>query len=144
MKHGIFLTVIALLMVGCTSSAQTKEPWNDNQLMDPATLAGKISNRQTNGTLILCVGPDAPIKGSVDMGAAHESGNIGKLKDYLKKVKKDTEIVIYCGCCPIQKCPNVRPAFTALNEMGFKNARLLNLPKNIKVDWLDHNYLTSE
>jgi hypothetical protein len=94
--------------------------------------------------LILCVGPDALIKGSVNMGAAHEQDNIDKLKAYLKNVKKNTEIVIYCGCCPFQRCPNVRPAFTALNEMGFKNARLLNLSKNIKADWLDHNYPTAE
>jgi hypothetical protein len=144
MKHSIFLTVIALLMVGCTSSAQTKEPWNNSQLMEPAALASKIDNHQTNDMLILCVGPDALIKGSVNIGMTHEPDNIGKLKAYLKNVKKDAEIVIYCGCCPIQKCPNVRPAFTALNEMGFKNARLLNLPKNIKVDWLDHNYPGSE
>jgi hypothetical protein len=49
-------------------------------------------------------------------------------------------VIIYCGCCPFDKCPNIRPAFAALKEMGFKNARLLDLPKNIKADWLDKNY----
>jgi hypothetical protein len=144
MKHNIFLTIIALLLLGNISCAQTKEPWSDKQLMDPAALADKITNHQTDGMLILCVGPDALIKGSVNIGAAHEQGNIDKLKDYLKNVNKNTEIVIYCGCCPFQRCPNVRPAFTALNEMGFKNAQLLNLSKNIKADWLDHNYPVSE
>jgi hypothetical protein len=29
-------------------------------------------------------------------------------------------------------------------EMGFKNAKLLNLPKNIKTDWLDKDYPTND
>ncbi|MCO5234735.1 MAG: hypothetical protein M9933_00590 [Chitinophagaceae bacterium] len=90
--------------------------------------------------LILTVGPDAVIKGSVDIGPAGEKENVDKLRKYLKDVPKDKEVVIYCGCCPFSRCPNVRPAFRVLNQMGFKNARLLDIPKNIKADWLDKGY----
>ncbi|HLV46847.1 MAG TPA: hypothetical protein VKY32_07390 [Flavobacterium sp.] len=123
---------------------QNQEPWNSNQLLEPATLASKISQNQTDNLLILSVGPDAVIKGSVDIGATHEQENIKKLKSYLKNVPKDKEVIIYCGCCPFDKCPNIRPAFTVLQDMGFKNAKLLNLPKNIKVDWLDKDYPINE
>jgi hypothetical protein len=34
-------------------------------------------------------------------------------------------VVIYCGCCPLDKCPNVRPAFTLLKTMGFTNLHVL-------------------
>jgi hypothetical protein len=27
-----------------------------------------------------------------------------------------------------------------LNDMGFKNHKLLNIPQNIKVDWIDKGY----
>lgn len=140
MKYPFFLLLTSLFLLGNMAIAQNNEPWTNSQLMAPAFLAEKITSNQTNGMLVLCVGPGALIKGSVNIGAAHEAGNIQKLKDYLKGVKKNTEVIIYCGCCPFDKCPNIRPAFTALKEMGFKNARLLDLPKNIKADWLDKNY----
>lgn len=144
MRHIIFLISIMLTFSNGLLAQQNQEPWNSNQLLEPATLASKISQNQTDNLLILSVGPDAVIKGSVDIGATHEQENIKKLKSYLKNVPKDKEVIIYCGCCPFDKCPNIRPAFTVLQDMGFKNAKLLNLPKNIKVDWLDKDYPINE
>jgi hypothetical protein len=40
--------------------------------------------------------------------------------------------------------PNIRPAFNALVEMGFKNVKILDLPKNVKTNWIDHNYPTND
>ncbi len=140
MKQGIFLIIFSLLLVGNSVLAQSKEPWTSDQLMEPNVLAEKITRHQTNDLLILSIGPGALIKESVDIGPAHESTNFQKLKNYLKNVKHDKAIVIYCGCCPFDKCPNVRPAFTTLVEMGFKNIQLLNLSKNLKTDWLDKHY----
>jgi len=65
------------------------------------------------------------------------------LKQELDKLPRDANVVVYCGCCPFAVCPNIRPAFALLNEMKFKNQKLLNLPKNIKVDWIDHDYPVS-
>ena len=129
---------------GNTAIAQNNDPWKSSQLMEPKELADKINAHQTKDLLILCIGPDAMIKESVDLGAAHEDANLQKLKTYLQKVDKNKEVVIYCGCCPFIKCPNIRPAFKTLTEMGFKNARLLNLAKNIKADWLDKDYPTKD
>jgi thiosulfate/3-mercaptopyruvate sulfurtransferase len=53
---------------------------------------------------------------------------------------RSTNLVIYCGCCPFEKCPNVRPAFTALNGMGFKKLRVLILPTNLATDWVGKGY----
>jgi hypothetical protein len=146
MKPGfLYLIIFSLLLVGKIAIAQNNhEPWNYDQLMSPGVLADRITHHHLNGLLLISVGPGALIKGSVDMGPAHETTNNKKLQDYLKTVKNDTEIVIYCGCCPFDKCPNIRPAFTMLAEMGFKNAKLLNLPKNIKTDWLDKHYPVAE
>jgi hypothetical protein len=153
MKHHKYLLVVVIL-AGFTAAsfaqdqpaqnARTKtEPWTQSQLMAPKVLAHKISDHQTKDMLILCVGPMALIKGSVDIGPAENPANLQKLKNYLKDVKKDKEVVIYCGCCPFDRCPNIRPAFKVLNEMGFKNAKLLNLSHNIKTDWLDKGYPTN-
>ena len=74
------------------------------------------------------------------MGPAHEKENLEKLKRQLIPLPKDADIVIYCGCCPFEHCPNIRPAFSLLNEMKFSNARLLNLEHNIKTDWISKGY----
>ncbi|HCS20823.1 MAG TPA: hypothetical protein DIW47_09730 [Bacteroidetes bacterium] len=55
-------------------------------------------------------------------------------------MSRDAEIIIYCGCCPFSDCPNIRPAFEVLNELKFTNPKLLNLPKNLKADWIDKGY----
>lgn len=108
--------------------------------MAPGKLAQKIETNQVDDMLILSIGFEDVIKGSVDLGPANDSTKIASLKDYLKTVPKDKSIVLYCGCCPLEKCPNVRPAFKVLNEMGFTNAKLLDIETSIKADWLDKGY----
>ena len=66
--------------------------------------------------------------------------NLKKLKELLSKEKKDKEIVIYCGCCPFKNCPNIRPAFSLLNSMKFTQHKLLDLPHNLKADWINYDY----
>lgn len=144
MRHLIFLFSAILMFFTEIYAQQKQEPWNHKQLLEPETLASRIERNETKNLLIVNVGPDALIKGSIDVGPTMEKKNIEKLKKHLKSVPKNSEVVIYCGCCPFDRCPNVRPAFKALTDMGFKNAKLLNIPKNIKVDWLDKNYPINE
>jgi hypothetical protein len=44
------------------------------------------------------------------------------------KLGKDSDVEIYCGCCPMEKCPNIRPACSALKQMGFTKVRMLHVP----------------
>jgi len=90
--------------------------------------------------MILNIGPAGSIKGSVEIGPTSKQENLDKLKQTIESLPKDTRIVIYCGCCPFKNCPNIRPAFSLLNSMGFTNAQLLSIPKNLKVDWIEHGY----
>ena len=71
---------------------------------------------------------------------AYDKVNWEKLRLELAKLSPDAQVVIYCGCCPFNHCPNIRPAFNLMNEMKFERHKLLNLPKNIKVDWIDKGY----
>lgn len=145
MIRKISLLLLVAIFLGGTAIAQNQpDPWNKNQLMATKDLAAKITAHQTKDMLLLCIGYQAEIPGSIDMGPASEKANLTKLKDYLKNVDKNKEVVIYCGCCPYAKCPNVRPAFELLKEMGFKNPKLLDLPDNIKTDWLDKGYPSTD
>ncbi len=141
MKRISFLAVLmGLLMLGQSASAQTKVPWTASQVMQPSVLAQRINAHKTGNMVLLCVGPDDMIPGSVDIGPADDDDNIEKLKTYLNRMDKNREIVIYCGCCPYDRCPNIRPAFHAVMAMGFKNAKVLDLPKNLRTNWVDKHY----
>lgn len=117
-----------------------KEPWTPQQLMNPADLAKILNDPQSPQPVVINIGPQAIIKNSIDIGPAHKKDNLKKLRNQLDKLPREANIVIYCGCCPFDRCPNIRPAFSLLNEMQFKNQKLLNIPHNIKVDWIDRGF----
>ncbi|WP_156877196.1 rhodanese-like domain-containing protein [Salinimicrobium terrae] len=119
--------------------ATNGEPWTKQQLLEPRDLAHLIKNSE-DSLMIFSLGAGNIIPGSKDTGPSGETQSLNNLKKELELLPKDTEIVIYCGCCPFDICPNIRPAFSLLNEMQFTNHQLLNLRDNIKVDWLDKGY----
>jgi hypothetical protein len=41
-------------------------------------------------------------------------------------------------------CPNIRPAFEALQAMGFKHLRVLVLPTDLAKDWIGAGYATEK
>ncbi|NLR60302.1 rhodanese-like domain-containing protein [Chitinophaga polysaccharea] len=144
MKYFSLLMIGLIACIQGLSAQQKVEPWTPAQLMAPAVLADAITHQKDGNLLILSVGPGAIIKNSIDIGPASDAESLAKLKKVLKTTDKNKEVVIYCGCCPFDKCPNVRPAFKTLTEMGFKQARLLNIEKNVKVNWIDQHYPTQK
>lgn len=156
MKYSILFIIVCCTTIGFTkfNSSVTQlhsaiprhavrvgpEPWTADQLMSPADLAAIINDPNGKKPVIICVGPGALIKGSIDNGPVKEKENLQKLRKRLNDLPKNTNIVIYCGCCPFEHCPNIRPAFSQLNEMKFSNAHLLNLQHNIKTDWIEKGY----
>jgi rhodanese-related sulfurtransferase len=130
---------VALLFAGKFSVAQNPVNWTSDQLMQPEQLA-QLMQQKKPLPVILSVGPGALIQHSIDIGPVQEKENLDKLKKQLSKLPKDTSVVVYCGCCPFEHCPNVRPAIQALKDMHFTNYKLLNLEHNLKKDWIDKGY----
>jgi thiosulfate/3-mercaptopyruvate sulfurtransferase len=120
--------------------AQTGEPWTDKQLKDPGALAKALKDPKVTPPVILNIGPVDQIKGAIRIGPTVSQDNLEALRKQLAKLPKDKEVVIYCGCCPFRRCPNVRPAFELLKEMKFTKARLLNLPTSLNEDWVNKGY----
>ncbi|NIJ54428.1 rhodanese-like domain-containing protein [Dyadobacter arcticus] len=117
-----------------------EEPWNPFQLLEPKALADVITDPTQPQPLIISVGPAGLIKGAIEANPAKDKENLEKLRTRLSQESKTRQVVIYCGCCPFKDCPNIRPAFSLLNQMGFKNHKLLNLTQNLKVNWIDKGY----
>jgi hypothetical protein len=133
------LAFFLLLFSFTKSQAQSRINWSADQLMEPGDLAS-ILKANKNIPVLFSVGPAATIPGSKEIGMVKEAENLQRLKDELSNLSKSAAIVIYCGCCPFERCPNVRPAIQVLKEMNFTNYKLLNLPHNIKIDWIDQGY----
>ncbi len=80
------------------------------------------------------------IPGSIYAGPAARPEGLAALRAAVEKLPRNREIVVYCGCCPWDHCPNIRPAMELLRQMGFTRAKALYTPVNFKVDWIDHGY----
>ena len=117
-----------------------KDNWTQKDLIEPTALATIIAKPKANQPKIFNIGVVDNIKGAINMGGVSEKENLQKLNNALSKLPKSTFLVVYCGCCPFERCPNIRPAMTLLKTLGFKNGRLLNLPTNLKQNWVDKGY----
>jgi rhodanese-related sulfurtransferase len=82
----------------------------------------------------------AHIPGSQYAGAASRPDPLAELKKLVANLPRNQQIVIYCGCCPWNNCPNIRPAFEALKEMGFVNLKALDIPERLGDDWTAKGY----
>ena len=134
----ISISILGLILI--IVAFKTEEPWKANQLLAPSELANNLNDTKAKHPLIISIGEDALIKGSIQIGAITKTENVVKLKILLSETEKSIAIVVYCGCCPFEDCPNIRPAFELLNSFEFTNHKLLDLPHNIKVDWIDKGY----
>lgn len=144
-KKVSFKTALLAAFLSITTGAavaQTPENWTSKQLEQPADLARNIKENK-DLPIIISVGPGAPIPHSVNVGMVNNAEGVSKLKTQLNGVAKNKKVVIYCGCCPFDHCPNVRPAIDVLKELKFTDYRLLNLPNNVKKDWIDQGYPTT-
>lgn len=119
--------------------------WSGSETIQPAQLAKMLTDKYVSIPTVIFVGfrslyvgghvPDASFHGT----ASTEQG-LAELKAWAASLPRSTELVIYCGCCPMDKCPNLRPAYTALSGMGFKKVRVLILPTSFAADWADKGY----
>jgi thiosulfate/3-mercaptopyruvate sulfurtransferase len=136
----------SLMLAGLLVSAVVcgTEPWTDKDLIQPEQASKDVST-----PLVIHVGfpvlyRAAHITGSVFAGPGSKEEGIADLKKAVAGQPRTREIVLYCGCCPFDKCPNIRPAFAALHEMGFTHVKAMVVPTNLKTDWIDKGYPTDK
>ncbi|PYT50978.1 MAG: hypothetical protein DMG44_04395 [Acidobacteria bacterium] len=124
---------------------RSSDPWSSSQALQAADLAGELAQKNGTPPTIVYVGfrtlfAGGHIPGASFHGSASTEQGLGEIKKWADSLPRSTNLVIYCGCCPFEKCPNIRPAFTALRDMGFNNLRVLVLPTNFATDWVGKGY----
>jgi thiosulfate/3-mercaptopyruvate sulfurtransferase len=136
-----------LLVLLCGILLCGAEPWTDRDLVQPGDVANSIKDAKS--PLVIHVGfpvlyRSAHITGTQFAGPGSKEEGIADLKKAVAAQPRDREIILYCGCCPWDKCPNVRPAFAALREMGFTRVKAMVVATNLKADWIDKGYPTDK
>ena len=116
----------------------------DHQIQ-PQQLNSMLQMPAQQRPLILQVGShlmfsQAHIQGAEYAGPGSQPAGLELLRKRVASVPKDKLIVLYCGCCPWDRCPNVGPAFKLLLDSGFTNVRVLYLAQNFGDDWAAKGY----
>ena len=146
----IFLAATAAMATGLATSRaaaaavpvpiEQRDPWTAGDLIEPQALAKAIAGPSAERPVVYCVGfsmlyAGGHIPGAQYAGPASDRDGLELLKSTARPLSRDQTVVIYCGCCPWNHCPNIRPAFRALHAMGFRHVRVLVIPSNFHDDW---------
>jgi thiosulfate/3-mercaptopyruvate sulfurtransferase len=125
---------------------EAPDPWTVSQTVAPDVLVKELTAKdQTKRPTVVCVGfrplyDGAHIPGASFHGAASTPQGIAGLKAWAQEIPRSSNIVLYCGCCPLQHCPNLKPAFAVVRDMGFTKLRVLLLPTDFNTDWIEAGY----
>jgi hypothetical protein len=153
MKHLVSRVLLGLCLgttalfgaaaVGAETIAASSIPTVD--LLQPAALASILQSNSAARPLVLQVGfrklfDEAHIIAAEYAGPGGASGGLALLRERVAKVPKDAAIVIYCGCCPWDHCPNMGAAFSELHRLGFRNVKALYIAHDFGTDWIEKGY----
>ncbi len=116
-----------------------------SRLISPEDLVKILQSAKGEKPLMIQVGSrvlytQAHIPGSEYIGPASSEGGLQALRKRVESLPRKKFIVLYCGCCPWNHCPNVMPADDALHAMGFTNVKVLYIPGNFGMDWVEKGY----
>src|SRR5271157_2196322 len=116
-------TAAALMLASAISTLADSDPWVKAQTIQPAELAKELENSKTAPTVVF-VGfkrlyASGHIKGAQYHGTAGSDDGLKELTAWATAQPRTMNLVIYCGCCPMEHCPNIRPAFKSLQGLGF-------------------------
>jgi rhodanese-related sulfurtransferase len=140
----MLLIALAAVAQSGLQPAPSDLPPGSAALIQPEQLA-KVLQARSAKPAVLYVGPrflygQAHIPGAEFIGPASDSQSLERLRKRAASLPKSAAVVLYCGCCPWDHCPNIRPAYKELQKMGFKNVKALYLANSFGTNWVEKNY----
>jgi hypothetical protein len=135
---------LLLILAVFTLFAAASDPWAEKEIVQPKNLADRIQAKEQ--APIFYVGfptlyrNGAHIAGAILAGPCSKAEGLDALKKAVAELPRDKELFIYCGCCPFVKCPNIRPAYSTLHDMGFSNVKVVAIETNLHTDWIEKGY----
>ena len=119
--------------------------WRNARQISAAELAKRISGPAKTRPVVLQIGfrvlyDGGHIPGAIFAGPASTAEGLAKLKAVTEKIPHNKEVILYCGCCPWEKCPNIHPAYDELRRMGFSRVVVLLIPRDFAHDWIGQGF----
>ena len=144
-----FVPAVEPAVFNSSTASSQAVPWRSSQIVTPKALAKDLALPKDKRPVIVCVSfrrlyKGGHIPGALYKGPGREAGSLMRLKTWARSIPKSTPVVIYCGCCPVSRCPNIRPAFEALRNAGLTNIRVLNLKQSFVENWTQAGYPTQK
>lgn len=140
----VSLIASTLFLLPHRYAQSSADPWTKAESVDAANLLRELNDPKTGPTVVFAGFQRLYTAGHIKGAQFHGSGGIAEglkeLKTWAATLPKTSNVVLYCGCCPMERCPNIRPAFSALRELGFSKVRVLVLPTSFEVDWAEKGY----
>jgi thiosulfate/3-mercaptopyruvate sulfurtransferase len=129
--------------------AMVAEAGQSEATISPEDLVKALKLAKKEQPLVLNVGPrtmysQAHIPGAEYIAPGSSAQFNAALQTQVKGLPHAKFIVIYCGCCPWGRCPNVHPALDQLHTMGFTNVKMLYIADNFGTDWVYKGYPTAK
>ena len=121
------------------------DSWQKAERMAPEELAQILRTAGAEKPAMFHVGfrvlfAQAHIPGSHFAGPGKDQTGIDALRKAVAALPKTTLIVLYCGCCPWERCPNLEKPWMFLRAAGFTRVKVLYMPKNFGQDWVQKGY----
>ncbi|HUM05274.1 MAG TPA: rhodanese-like domain-containing protein [Terriglobales bacterium] len=141
-------TVLVLILLGVLTTPMHAADSTNMKTIAPEELVRTLTASKGTKPLLFHVGShmlyvQAHIPGSEYLGAGATPQGVQNLAKRVATLRKNTAIILYCGCCPWNHCPNVNPAYDTLVRLGFTNVKVLYLAQNFGVDWVTRGYPTA-
>lgn len=120
-------------------------PPGSPQVIQPEEMVQAMKSSGSQKLVVLYVGPrafylQAHLPGAENIGPVSKPEGMEKLRARAASLPKDGPVVIYCGCCPWDHCPNIRPAFAELKKAGFTHVRVLYLATGLGPNWVEKGF----
>lgn len=143
------MRIVALLALTSVLSfgQDQSDPWPPSSLLEPSAIAAMLTAKGAATPVVFYVGfpnlyTGAHVRGATLQGPGSKPAGLESLRKAAAGLPQSQPVVIYCGCCPFDRCPNIRPAYRVLKEQGFNDIRVMKIPTNLHTDWVAKGYPT--
>jgi thiosulfate/3-mercaptopyruvate sulfurtransferase len=139
----VMFFVLGALWAQQPDGAAINPPWTSADVLHAEDLARMVKDKSAPpvyqvGFAVMYNGKHVP--GSIYAGPGRTDAGLVELKKAVAGVPKDKLIVLYCGCCPWDHCPNMKPAYKLLQSLGYSKIKVVEIPTNFATDWIAKGY----
>jgi hypothetical protein len=148
MRRREFLNTTTIPFLIAPIFAAQADPWSATELIEPDVFAKQLEADPSKFSILYVGFPilykGAHITNALLAGPCSKPEGLESFRRIITALPGNKETVLYCGCCPFDRCPNIRPAYTAAREMKFARLKVLYLATNLHTDWEMKGYPTQK